>query len=65
MKFKYLIKSIFLLIISKGYYVISDKGSSMMIPKDKQILEGIQDELELFDRYLEDQIMDIELSERE
>jgi hypothetical protein len=65
MKCKYLLKSIYLLLISKSYVIITNKGSSMMLPAERPVLEDAQDVLEKFDIYLEELINDLILEERD
>ena len=65
MKLKYRLKSIFLILIARSYYVISDKGASFELPLVKDVLEALQDEIEQVDLYVEDLITDIILEERD
>ena len=65
MKFKYLIKSIYLLIVSSSYVIFTNKGSSFMVPEDRELLENIQDELNILDEHLEELITDLILEERD
>lgn len=36
MKLKYLLKSIYLLIVSSSYVIFTNKGSSFMVPEDEE-----------------------------
>ena len=43
---------------------MTDKGASMQLPEDRRILEGVQDEMEMFDIQLEEMITNLILEER-
>lgn len=64
-KLRYKLKSMWLVLIARSYYIISDKGAEFELPERRDVLEALQDELEGMDRYLEDMITDLILEERD
>jgi hypothetical protein len=59
------LKSILLILFSGGYYVVANRGTSFNLPKHKELLEAMQDELEALDIHLEELISEIILEERD
>lgn len=65
MKLKYKLKSIYLILFSSAYYVVSEKGASFDLPRHRGLLEALQDELEDMDKWVEELITDLILEERD
>lgn len=59
------LKTLILLLFSSSYYVVTNKGTAFGLPRHRQLLEALQDELENLDRYVEDTIMELILEERD
>ena len=65
MKLKYKLKSIYLILFSSAYYVISNKGSSFELPRHRGLLEALQEELEQVDNWVEELVTEMILEERD
>lgn len=61
---RYRLIGLYLVLTSRAYYIVSNKGASILMPEIKELLEAVQDELEDFDHYLEQTIMDLILEAR-
>jgi hypothetical protein len=55
----------YLIATSRAYYVITDKGASMILPENRLVLEALQDELEQFDGWVEELVTELILEERD
>lgn len=58
------LKAIWLLLTSKGFFLMADKGVASMLPLNRETMEEVQEEVVKFDDWLEDQINDLILQER-
>ncbi len=64
-KLRYRLISIYLIATAHSYYVISDKGASMELPENRKVLEALQEELEQFDHWVDELVMELTLAERD
>ena len=65
MKLLYKVRSLWLLIFSNAYVLLTDKHYGYAIPENRELMERIQEELEILDLQLEEDINDMILAERD
>ena len=65
MKLLYKIRSLWLLLFSDAYVLLTDKHYGYAIPNNRELMERVQDELENLDHQLEEDINELILNERD
>ena len=58
------LRAIYLILSTKAFFILSEKGVASRLPLDREMLEIIQEEVESFDMWLGHLIDDITLEER-
>ncbi|MEI7632109.1 MAG: hypothetical protein WCJ60_02200 [bacterium] len=64
MKLLYKVRSLWLLVFSNAYVLLTDKHFGYAIPENRELMERIQEELEILDLQLEEDINELLLMER-
>lgn len=57
------LKSLWLLLTSKNYYIVSNKGTVLWLPENEQVLEALLIELDNLDHIVSECLDDIRLRE--
>lgn len=59
------LKTIYLLLVSKSYFVLTSRGCASDMPYELEPLQHMQEEIDRFDTWLEEVVNELILEERQ